>query len=79
VTVLPAQGTMSEAFGQLVNCDLRIENGTGVPWRGCDRADRSQTAPARAWRKLVNDTVSKPGDPDGAQPRVSHRPREVLA
>ena len=62
VTVLPAPAYVERgASAQLVNCDLRIENGTGVPWRllVIELSVHDRTG-ALAWRKLVNDNGVSP-------------------
>ena len=63
MTVLPAPAYVERgASAQLVNCDLRIENGTGVPWRllAIELSVHDRTG-ALAWRKLVNDGGVSPG------------------
>jgi hypothetical protein len=63
VTVLPASVYVERgASAQLVNCDLRIDNGTGVPWRltAIELSVHDRTG-ALAWRKLVNDNGVSPG------------------
>lgn len=63
VTVLPVPAYVERgASVQLVNCDLRIDNGTGVPWRlvAIELSAYDRTG-ALAWRKLVNDGGVSPG------------------
>ncbi len=62
VTVLPAPAYVERgASAQLVNCDLRIDNGTGVPWRlvAIELSVHDRTG-ALAWRKLINDNGVSP-------------------
>jgi len=63
VTILPAPVYVERgASAQLVNCDLRIDNGTGVPWRLAElELSVHDRTGALAWRKLVNDNGVSPG------------------
>jgi murein DD-endopeptidase MepM/ murein hydrolase activator NlpD len=63
VAVLPAPAYVERGVSaQLVNCDLRIDNGTGVTWRlvAIELSVHDRTG-ALAWRKLVNDNGVSPG------------------
>jgi murein DD-endopeptidase MepM/ murein hydrolase activator NlpD len=62
VKILPAPAYVERgASAQLVNCDLRIDNGTGVPWRlvELELSVHDRTG-ALAWRKLINDNGVSP-------------------
>lgn len=63
VKILPAPVYVERGgSAQFVNCDLRIDNGTGVPWRLAEiELSVHDRTGALAWRKLVNDNGVSPG------------------
>ena len=63
VTVLPKPAYIERSDGaQLVNCDLRIENGTGLPWElTAIEVSVLDRAGALVWRKRIDDGGVSPG------------------
>jgi hypothetical protein len=63
VTVLPKPAYIERSdSAQLVNCDLRIENGTGLPWElTAIEVSVLDRAGALAWRKRIDDGGVSPG------------------